>query len=93
VSEHLSVHGRLDQGEGSIVSGVQTKLEPLLLGHLGIWCIKSHKKNIRIEKVMAPKVERSRTQKNKSSQQNQFLNTQKNFLYVALLLVEFHDDL
>jgi hypothetical protein len=34
VIKQLSAYGRPDQGEGSIVSGVQTKLEPLLLVHV-----------------------------------------------------------
>jgi len=33
VSEHLSLGAGWIQGEGSVVSGVQTKLEPLLLAH------------------------------------------------------------
>ncbi len=33
VSEHLSLRAGRIQGEGSVVSGVQTKLEPLLLAH------------------------------------------------------------
>ncbi len=34
VIEHLSVKAQEIQGEGSVVLGVQTKLEPLLLMHL-----------------------------------------------------------
>jgi len=34
VIEHLSTQGRLDPREGLCVSGVKTKLEPLLLAHL-----------------------------------------------------------
>jgi len=40
------------QGEGSVVSGVQTKLEPFFLLH--ILYTKNNKKQIRIEKVRAP---------------------------------------
>jgi hypothetical protein len=55
MSHHLSTQGRPDPTGGSIVSGVQTKLEPFLLAHL---CIKTRQKQIRIEKVTAPKIER-----------------------------------
>jgi hypothetical protein len=34
MSKHLSAQGMLDQGEGSVVYGVQTKLECLLLVYL-----------------------------------------------------------
>jgi hypothetical protein len=33
MTEHLRANGRLDPREGSIVFGVQTKLEPLFLMH------------------------------------------------------------
>jgi hypothetical protein len=52
--DHLSTHGRLDYGKGSIVSSVQTKLNP---SYWHIWCIKNHQKQIGIEKVTTPKVE------------------------------------
>jgi hypothetical protein len=42
------------QGEGPVVFGVQTKLEPLLLAHLAHYKLSKQK---RIEKVMAPQVE------------------------------------
>jgi hypothetical protein len=45
--KYRSYWGRI-QGEGSIVSGVQTKLKPLLLMYL------VHQKQIRMEKVIAP---------------------------------------
>ncbi len=60
VIEHLSVQGRPNssevgqiQGEGSVVSGVQTKFEP---SSWYIWHIRIHKKWIRNEKVKAHQV-------------------------------------
>jgi len=32
--EHLSTQGKVKWGEGSTISGVQTKLQPLFLAHL-----------------------------------------------------------
>jgi hypothetical protein len=39
------------QGEGSIVSDVQTKFEP---SYWRLWGFKNHEKRNRIEKIMAP---------------------------------------
>jgi hypothetical protein len=50
------------QGEGPVVFGVQTKLEPLLLAHLAHYKLSKQK---RIEKVMAPQVEGVKNSKKK----------------------------
>jgi len=83
--------GRI-QGEGSLVSGVQTKLEP------SSWDIShtnNHSKLIRKEKVMAPQskgVKNSRKQTIKHYKID-YWTPKFIFLYDSLLLLEFQDDL
>jgi hypothetical protein len=78
-------------GEGSVVFGLQIKL------NLTFWCIwrtRNHKKWIRIEKVMAPKLEGV---KNLKKQTNKHYKPKsdhpKKSLYVVLLLLEVKNDL
>jgi hypothetical protein len=76
------------QGEGFVVFGVQTKLEP---SYWHIWCIKIIKNGIGLRKLLAPKVE---IQKNKHRMlQTPVLEHPKNSLYVVLLLLKFQDEL
>ncbi len=86
VTKHLNAQGMLG------VFGVQTKFEPLLLVYLAH---SNHEKQNKIEKVTAPQ---SRRVKNSKKENHQIVQTliskyPKNSLYVALLLLEFQDDL
>jgi hypothetical protein len=64
VIKHLSAQGRLDEGEGSIVSGVQTKLEPLLSASDTLTIIQN---GLEMRKLQPPKYKGSKTQKSKPS--------------------------
>jgi len=66
------------QGEGSIVSGVQKKLQPLFLAAYDTLTI--FEKGLEMRKLQPPKVKGVKNSKNQATQhyQNQFLNTQKN---------------
>jgi len=76
------------QGEGFVVFGVQTKLEP---SYWHIWCIKIIKNGIGLRKLLALKV---KIQKNKHRMlQTPVLEHPKNSLYVVLLLLKFQDEL
>jgi phosphorylcholine metabolism protein LicD len=92
VTEDLSAQGRPDPRGGFDVSNAQTKLESLLWC---IWHIKNRQKWNRIEKVVAPQSRGGQELKNQITEhyKGQFLNTQKKSLYVAILLLEFKDDL
>jgi hypothetical protein len=52
MNDHLSTQGKPDPRGGFVVSGVQKKFETLPIGTSG--ALKIVKKQIRIEKVMAP---------------------------------------
>ncbi len=82
------------QGEGFGVFGVQTKFEPLLLVYLAH---SNHEKQNKIEKVMAPQSRGVKNSKKKKTYhqtlQKLIPKNPKNPLYVALLLLEFRDDL
>ncbi len=81
------------QGEGSIVSGVQKKLQPLFLAAYDTLTI--FEKGLEMRKLQPPKVKGVKNSKKQTTEhyQSQFLNTQKKSLYVAALLLEFIDDL
>jgi hypothetical protein len=76
--------GRI-KGEGAVVSGVKTKLEPLLLIHLTLTIIENRSKMRKIQLPQSKGVKNFKKQTTKHYK-SQFSNTKKNSFYVALLL-------
>jgi hypothetical protein len=93
VTEHLSTQGRPDPKGGLCCSWCSNKTSTPLIGPPD--ALKIIKKRIRIEKVMAPKVEGSTTQKNKPPNVTKLvLKHSKNSLKICCsVAIKFKDDL
>jgi len=92
VTKHLSTQSRPDPRGGLCCLWCPNKTSTLLLVHLTLTIIEN---GLEMRKLWPPKVKGGQELKKQTTKHYKgwFLNTQKNSLYVALLLLKFKDDL